>query len=245
MARCLNELLTILPVVLESTFLETEAKVDENFLGLSSSWRAFAKTNCHLPTLCEVADKHMNLPRHSLWWIVISFALTSCTSTILKIYPPTSDDSGFLRLAEVMHLATRQEIVSVGILYDQLLASGISDADLRDGSLAVGRVYCCEGPLEKGGALWIYVPNPEIIEVGNIVEVRMGRQPATNDTGVINTLERFRHKRISEAPCRWVPERQGLWMRILYCNWMENEGWTERGGLYKTWVKPVSSMSNR
>jgi hypothetical protein len=133
-----------------------------------------------------------------------------------------------------MGLATREEIVALGVHYEHLLASGIRDEDLHYGSLGAGRVYCCGGPPEEDGAIWVYLPSGVNVKVRDFVEVRMGRQPAENDPGVVNTALRVRDK----AGCRWVPEKEGLWMRILYCDWMEREGWIERGGLYKTWLKP-------
>jgi len=138
-----------------------------------------------------------------------------------------------------MQLATRQEIVTLGITYEHLLASGIKDADLRDGRLGAGRVYCCGGPNETINAIWFYVPIGVNIEVGNIVEIKMGRQPSKNEPGAVNTAVRVLYKQISEGPCHWVPEREGLWMRVLHCDWMEKDGWVEREGIWKTWLKPV------
>lgn len=174
----------------------------------------------------------------SLRWLMIMFGIASCSS-ISRVHPQTSDDAGVVRLAEVMQLGTRREIVALGIHYQYLLAAGIKDAELRDGSLGVGRVYCCGGPPEQGAAIWFYIPRELSIQAGNIVEVKMGRQPAGSDPGAINTAVRVRHQGLSQGPCRWRPERDGLWMRVIHCDWMEKEGWVERDGLYKTWLKPA------
>jgi len=174
-----------------------------------------------------------------IWGLFLIIGLSTCAS-VSKVHPPVSDEAGALRLAEVMALATRQEILTLGVHYDYFLASGIKDSDLRDGSIGAGRVYCCGGPPEQDSAIWFYIPTGVNVEPGNIVEVRMGRQPGKNDRGTVNTVVRIRYKDISQGPCRWVPEKEGLWMRILHCDWMEEEGWIERGGLWKTWLKPVS-----
>ncbi len=181
--------------------------------------------------------------KHTLAAVVVcvtSITLFSC-ATVSRLHPPIQGETGALRLAEVMVLATRQEIVSLGINYEHLLASGIKDADLQDGSLVAGRVYCCGGSIEYSSAPWIYVPRGMSVEVGDLVEIKMGRQPRKNDPGAVNTAVRVRHKGISNAPCRWAPEQQGLWMRILHCDWMEKEGWIQKKGLYKTWLKPAST----
>lgn len=176
--------------------------------------------------------------KYPLRALVIVTSLASCSS-VSRVHPPTADDAGVVRLTEVMQVGTRQEIVALDSHYKHLLAAGIRDADLGDGSLGAGRVYCCGGPPELGAAIWFYIPKEMSIQVGNVVEVRMGRQPAGSDPGAVNTAVRVRHQGISQGPCRWSPERDGLWMRVIHCDWMEKEGWVERGGLYKTWLKPA------
>ena len=160
-----------------------------------------------------------------------------------RVYPPTKKWAGALRMTEIMALATRGEIQSLGIHYDHIIASGIRDSDLRDGSLAVGRVYCC-GPTDKGLAMWLHIPQGIEVEVGDIVEVRMGSKPRGGDTGRVNTATRVRVKKeAADKSCRWVPPDENLWRRTLYCDCMEAEGWIFRGGMYKTWMKPASSLA--
>lgn len=180
-----------------------------------------------------------------LWTLIITVSLTSCAGVaggVSKVHPPTRDHTGAVRLAEVMQLKTRQEIVSLGPHYQHILASGIRDANLHDGSLAAGRVYCCGGPPETRNSIWFYVPNEVNVEVGNLVLVRMGRQPSKSDPGLVNTAVQVRHNEISQGPCRWVPEKEGLWMRILYCDWMEEEGWIKTEGIWETWLKPAPQI---
>jgi len=162
--------------------------------------------------------------------------LCSCAKQS-KIYPPISDDNGVLRLGEVMGIASKKEIMSLGVHYQNLLATGISESDLRDGSMVEARVYCCGGNIEQSSAPWVYVPPGVEVALGDIIEIKMGRFPDQQNTGRVNTVIRVRQHGMSSGACRWVPDNPALWMRVIYCDWMKEEGWVERGGLYNTWLK--------
>jgi hypothetical protein len=165
--------------------------------------------------------------------------LASCaTGSRLHPDPATPEDANVLRVTQVAGVATRQEIVATGDHYKYLLASGVADSDLVDGGLIEGRIYCCGGPNESGTAMWVFVPRGLQVERGDILEVRMGRAPSGGDPGKVNTALRVRQKASESGPCRWIPEDPKLWVRYLYCPWMEQEGWKERGGLYPAWVGP-------
>lgn len=175
-------------------------------------------------------------------WILCAFVAIAIPASSLagpsRLYPPTEKQNDVLRVAKVMQLATREEILDLGVHYDTLVASGIRDSDLSDGSLATGQVYCCGGPSDEGMAMWIYVPAGMAVEVGDIVEVRMGHQPRGDDPGLVNTAIRIRVKKdVTDGPCRWMPRDETLWTRILYCDWMEEEGWIREKGFHKTWLK--------
>ena len=59
-------------------------------------------------------------------------------------------------------------------------------------------------------------------------------------SGTINTATRVRQRKDASNPqCRWVPDNEKLWMRVLYCDWMEAEGWVEKKGFESTWLKPA------
>jgi hypothetical protein len=178
---------------------------------------------------------------HKLLGMVVSataslLLLCSC-ATPSKLYPPIADDNGVSRLGEVMAVATKQEIQSLEAHYQNLLASGISDADLNDGSVVEARVYCCGGNIEQSSAPWCYVPPGIEVTVGDIIEIKMGQLPSNQNTGRVNTVIKVRQHGLSSGSCRWVPDNPALWMRVLYCDWMKEEGWVERGGLYSTWLK--------
>jgi hypothetical protein len=133
------------------------------------------------------------------------------------------------------------------------MESGITPAEFRAGSLARGRNYCCGGSTEVENTLLFFMPATVDARVGDVVEVRMGRAPSKdNAPGIVNTATRVRDR----APdgrtpawgidgdwtgrsCRWVPENDALWGRLLYCDWMPDEGWIEYDGFWGAWIQPV------
>jgi hypothetical protein len=166
---------------------------------------------------------------------VVSSAGTS------KLYPPSKDEAGALRLAQVVQIATREEILGLGVSLQHLLASGLKDSDFKDGSLATGRVYCCHQSTDLGTAMWFYVPPDVPVKLGNIVVIRMGRESTKKDPGTVNVVIEVRQKKDApDSQCSWDPPNDKLWRRVLYCSWMPAEGWTLKTGGYKTWLKRVS-----
>src|SRR5215470_16661141 len=126
----------------------------------------------------------------------------------LKIYPPSKDQAGALRLAQVMQTATREEILKLTTQREHLLASGLQDSDFKDGSLAMGRVYCCHPSTDEGTAIWFYVPPDKPVNQGDIVEVRMGREATKKDSGKVNALVQIRQKKdAAESHCSWIHPR--------------------------------------
>jgi len=75
-----------------------------------------------------------------------------------------------------MTTATREEILRLTTQREHLLASGLQDSDFKDGSLAMGRVYCCHPSTDEGTAIWFYVPFDAPVQPGDIVVVRMGHE---------------------------------------------------------------------
>jgi len=143
-----------------------------------------------------------------------------------------------------MQTATREEILKLTTQREHLLASGLQDSDFKDGSLAMGRVYCCHASTDEGTALWFYVPPDAPVQVGDIVVIRMGRESTKKDPGKVNVLLEVRQKKDApDSRCSWAPPDDKLWRRILYCNWMPAEGWTLKKGAYKTWLKPASDAT--
>jgi len=170
-----------------------------------------------------------------------SVLLASCAGTgglrIQNDFLP----EGSLRLAQVVHVGSRDQIVEVKILHDALLASGVKDAEISDGSVVLARIFCCGNPMAAEQEMMLYVPPGIGVAIGDIVEVKSGRPPANGDAGRLNTVTRARQASGDGATsCNWVPPNARLWGRVLYCDWMPGEGWIEQGGINKAWFKPAA-----
>jgi hypothetical protein len=162
-----------------------------------------------------------------------------------RLYPPSDGETGGLRLTQIMAVATRDDILKSGESLQHLLASGLKDSDLRDGSLAIGRIYCCHPSTEQGTAIWFYVPPEVPVSRGDLVIVRMGRRATKKDLGVVNTAIQLREKKDTpNSQCSWDPPDEKMWTRVLYCAWMPAEGWKLSNGLHKTWIKPASEAQS-
>jgi hypothetical protein len=171
-------------------------------------------------------------------FLIMCLACAVSEAETSKLYPPSKDEAGAMRLAQVMQTATREEILKLTTQREHLLASGLQDSDFKDGSLAMGRVYCCHPSTDEGTAMWFYVPPDKPVSQGDIVEIRMGRASTKNDPGKVNILVAIRQKKDApESHCSWDPPKDFLWRRVLYCDWMPAEGWTLKKGAYNTWLK--------
>jgi hypothetical protein len=133
------------------------------------------------------------------------------------------------------------------------MESGITLSEFRAGSFARGRIYCCGGPNETKNTLLFFVPATMDARVGDVVELKLGRAPSKDGApGIVNMATRVRDRvddgRIPRwgvdgdwtgRSCRWVPENDALWGRLLYCDWMAEEGWIEYDGFWEAWIKPI------
>ena len=175
---------------------------------------------------------------------MIGALLLGLLAFVLEAGSPNRIQSSFVppgsqRLAQVIYLGQRELLKKEKWLYDILTACGVKDEDIRDGSVVLGRIYCCGGPNEGPTAMLIYVPPAMQVELGDIVEVLVGSESSKTDPGKLNTLTKIRQKASeSNGPCRWDPPDDRKWARILYADWMKQEGWVHKGGLYPAWYKP-------
>ncbi len=181
----------------------------------------------------------------SALFMILCVACPMSNAKTSRLFPENRNETGKLRLAEVMALATREEILHMGLHLEYLYASGLKDSDFRDGSVAMARVYCCHPSTDAGSAIWFYVPSTQQVQVGDLVVVRMGREAAKNDTGMVNVAVEVReHKGTANSQCHWDPPDSTKWARILYCTWMPAEGWTlEKGFTHKGWLKSDQGAS--
>ena len=192
-----------------------------------------------IPTLAGVCCA---IVRNRMVSMVVGFAILSgCASNAsLRVYP---DDvpAGSLRLVQAMQVGTRQATVSgAKEWYEAMLASGIVESEIVDGSVVVGRVWCCGGVAEYPERQAFYVPKGLSVKPFDIVEIRAGQEPTRKLPARVNIATRVVQTAESkDTTCRWVPPDSRLWMRVLYCDWMEKEGWIElKETLKHTWYKP-------
>ena len=171
-------------------------------------------------------------------FLIVLLALTSCTSTSRLHGQFVPEDS--LRVGEVIYILTHK-ISQNDDIYQTLLSTGLSDSEIKDGTLAVARVFCCGGPNEGHTAIWFFAPAEIAVEINDIVEIWSGKEVKEGESrkgSKPNTATRVREKRTSSRKqCRWVPENEWLWARVIYCDWMEEEGWVQQTGLFHVWIK--------
>lgn len=153
---------------------------------------------------------------------------------------------GSLRLAQVMEIAKGADIMGDQELRKAVVAAGIGEDKIVDGSIVAARIYCCGGMSAKSSpevvnSRILYVPKGIPLAVGDLVEVKVGREAANGDGGELNTVQRLVEPYGAPDPhCWWDPRDDRLWMRVLRCDWMEKDGWIKQGGINPTWYKPAS-----
>jgi hypothetical protein len=168
-----------------------------------------------------------------------------CAGTPRRLILPHDAPSHSLTLAQVAVRFTRDTLIQRGPDdYQTLLASGIPDAEIRDGTVAIGRVNCCHGPTEEANAIAFYLPAALGAEVGDLVEVRLGRPPEkAGGLGEANQATRVVQKRGGTGPCRWEPPQTGgmtAYGSVLFCDWMPEQGWVREGPtptIHRSWIK--------
>ena len=173
-----------------------------------------------------------------LSYLAIASLLAGCSAG-LKVYP-TDVPPNSLRLGEVSSLASKKDIKSMGKTYQALLASGIKDADIQNGSLGSARVFCCGGLGEEGSDIFFYVPAAVKPNLGDIIEVRSGTRPKDGTLAKVNTATRIVQKRSETGQCDWVSkDRLIKWNGVLFCDWMPAQRWTspETGNGFRVWYK--------
>lgn len=174
--------------------------------------------------------------------LVLVVLITGCSAP-LRIH---SDfvPAGSLRLAQVMQIGNRADIVQSKELYAAIIASGVQDSEVTDGSVVVARIYCCGGisanlSSERANAIMMFVPRGIPVGLGDIVEVKSGRPPEKGDAGELHVVTRTVQKHgDKEGKCWWDPKDDRLWLRVLYCDWMPQEGWIKQEGVNPAWYRP-------
>lgn len=171
--------------------------------------------------------------------------LGGCAPGPHRLLHPYGAPAHSLTVAQVMVRVPREQLLEKASAdYKLLLESGIPDSEIRDETVVIGRVNCCYEDLERAFALAFYLPASLGANLGDIVEVRLGRVPEKEgEPGEANQATRVVQKRDENRGCRWEPAQQGA-MRpygsVIYCDWMREQGWVAEGpapSIYKTWIR--------
>jgi hypothetical protein len=196
----------------------------------------------------KIADAR-RIEKFNLPLLVVAAIATVSTFSCSSVYGErgsffhgTAVPEGSHRLVEVSLMATRDQIVGEPFVYESLKLHRVTDSQITDGSVAGGRVFCCGGPHEKTPVLF-YVPSSVKIEMGDIVEIRSGPKVLEGDLPQAppNVAVQVREGRSTPyRQCRWMPENDALWLRVIYCEWMPKEGWIQQAKPYHVWIKTVS-----
>jgi hypothetical protein len=159
-----------------------------------------------------------------------------------------ADQPGVLRAAGVVGVVTRADLLGTAYyegLVALLIARGVDEASIVDGTLVLVRLFCCRDNVEKSNSVYVYNPLAIDVTPGDIIELRVGDAPAWNtEKGTladIHTLTRVL-QRAEEAAgrCWWEPRDPRLWGRFVTCEWMPAEGWVKQNkATNPAWYKPA------
>jgi hypothetical protein len=153
--------------------------------------------------------------------------------------PDKAGEYGALRAAAVVHVATREELMESGD-YKALLASGVDEASIVDGSLIIVRLLCCRDNVKYSAPAILYNPKGLTTVPDDIVEFRVGGVNKQNSKAEFNILTRvIQQTAKNDGACWWDPKNDHLWMRFVYCDWMPKEGWIKQESkMNPAWYKP-------
>ena len=178
--------------------------------------------------------------------LVVMMLLSGCATTTPSRFHSTHLPTATKTLVQITQFATREEILSITTLVETLELSGIQQVDIKDNRVASGRIFCCGGTNETDYAIWFYVPEGSDVILEEVVEIEMGAIVHSGDPmrAPPNTFRKVRaHKDQLGSQCKWTPEKPNLWGRVLYCDWMEEEGWEQQEGMFNVWYKPRSKKT--
>jgi hypothetical protein len=180
-------------------------------------------------------------------------ALSACALLIIgalygcSVSPGKAGDYGALRAAGVVSVASRTDITEHKVLYQQLSAEGVDDAGMVDGLVIAARVLCCRPDLQNSGPVVIY--NPLLLKVapGDLIEFRVGGPSSQTHKDALNVATRvLQQADVSNGACWWEPRNDRLWMRFIYCNWMQKDGWVKQeNAMNPAWYKPADNQGTQ
>ena len=114
--------------------------------------------------------------------------VASCANTS-RIHSGHGVPEGYHQATEVVYLASKEEIMRTPDAYDVVRSAGVEDGDIRNGSIAFGRIFCCggQGNAETESLAVVYVPLGLSPAKGDIVEFIAAKDPEGKDPGSLNT----------------------------------------------------------
>ena len=165
-------------------------------------------------------------------YAVAASMLSACTTSMGKMGEPNT-----LHAGEVVQVLTQADILSSKEVLSALRNAGVSDSSIHDGSVVVVRNMCC-GPPKESAVTVDHNPQSLPLTVGDVVEVQYWSGAA----GSVNTVTRvLQSAKQANGPCWWNPKNDLLWRRVMYCDWMPQQGWVKQEGLNTGWYKPAST----
>lgn len=172
--------------------------------------------------------------------LAIALSLLSVTAEAAS----KAEQSGVLRAAGVVYVATRQELLGTS-LYKDLLAHGIDEVSIVDGVVVRVILLCCRDNVNKSSPLILYNPLAIKVAPGDFIEFRIGDTEAKAGTpnGLLTVTRVLQGAEQTEGKCWWEPRRDDLWMRYVFCEWMPAEGWVwQSNKLNPAWYKPAETV---
>ena len=140
-------------------------------------------------------------------------------------------EPGTLHAAEVVQVLTRSEILASQEIHQSLTRSGVSDAAIADGSVVVVRTLCC-GPPNTANPHGLLNPAGLPLKEGDVVEFLW---PGGTSVNTVTRLLQSAGQ--DQGACWWDPKKEYLWRRVMYCEWMPQQGWVKQEGLTPGWYK--------
>ena len=143
-------------------------------------------------------------------------------------------EAGTLHAGGVVEVLTRKDILASQGIHESLIGSGVADSAITDGSVVIVRTLCCGSP-NTSNPHGMFNPLGLTIHVDDVVEFLWAGGSAVNSvTRVLQPAG------LVDGPCWWDPKDEKLWRRVMYCNWMPQQGWVKQEGqMVIGWYKPA------
>jgi len=168
-------------------------------------------------------------------------AVVLCLGCVAASAAQEADASGVLRAAGVVQVATRDDIKKASSYYKDMLAHGVDEASIVDGSLVVVRMLCCRDNLKASALAYLYNPRAIKVAPGDFIEFRIGDAKAPNTPEAFSSVTRvLQPVDQTDGKCWWDPRDDRMWMRFVFCEWMPAEGWVKQDSkMNPAWYKPA------